>query len=68
MRNQAISVEEEKNRLLSALIPNPGASEGLSRNSFEIVVFSPRPAKQESRPYQPDSPVISARQEVVFGK
>ena len=57
-----------ENRPLSALISNPARLKGLSRNSFGIVVFSVRPSKPELRSDRPDSPVISARQEMVFGK
>jgi hypothetical protein len=50
------------------LIPNLGSPWRPSRNSFGIVRFFPSPSHPGLRPDRPVSPILTSRQEMVFGK
>src|SRR2546421_6357988 len=57
-----------QNRPLSALNSILETIHELSRDSFGIVVLFPLPSQPESYPESCDSPIISARQEIVSRK
>lgn len=61
-------ISDPGNRLLSALIAIPALAPLFSPNSFGNAAIFPRPTEPELRPEQPDSPVITTRQEIVSGK
>src|SRR2546421_11478980 len=64
LREQFIS----QNHPLSALNSILETLHELSRDSFGIVVLFPLPSQPESYPESCDSPIISARQEIVSRK